>query len=146
MRTMIRLYLPFFLALFILVVPKESEGQNGQLTQINSVKIVVRLYGESKDMGLTEDGIKDQILVLLRSKLPRLPVNKSALYGLLVTVQFTHVTRGGEKTDIFYGHIFVAVNGKVTQLMTNKLVNADLWSMPGSLSGPVNRSSAHDSR
>lgn len=48
---MIRLYLPFFLALFFLVVPKESVGQNGELADLNSVRIVVEKL-ESKERKL----------------------------------------------------------------------------------------------
>ena len=139
---MIRLYLPFFLALLFLVGPKESIGQDGQLTQINSVTIVVWLSDKAKEMGLTKRGIKDQILVSLRSKLPRLAVNKLAHYRLLVSVSLVYERiPSGEKTNTYFGHILVAVLGYVTQLETNKPVLAPLWTLASSLMGPAPDSS-----
>ena len=82
---MIRPYLPFFLVLFALTVPTESAGQPGNLTQLNSVAINVTLSKDAKEMGLTEVGIKDQSLVLLKTKLPRLKVTK---YTVLVSLIF----------------------------------------------------------
>ncbi len=131
---MIRLYLPLFLALLLFMVPRESMGQNGELAQINSVTIVVRVTDEAKHMGQTEDVIKDTTLVLLRSKLRRLEIKKSATPYVYVTISVNRSQNPGN-----FGSVSVSINRSVTINQTGKIVSAPIWNDSIIFEGPPNQ-------
>jgi len=99
----LRLYIPFFLALFFLVVPKESAGQDGDLTNVSEVSIVVgKLDSPSKTLGLDEMAIKNHVFVLLQSKLPRLLVKDYADSRIHIIVDLAHIKVENEVVG-YYG-------------------------------------------
>ena len=84
---MVRLTLLFFLALLILSAPEGSAGEKGNLTKLREVRIVVEdSNSHMREMGLTEDVLKKQVLALLLGKLPRVAVNDSAKPFVYVNV------------------------------------------------------------
>ena len=57
---MARLYLMLSYVLFMLAVPVESSGQNGQLAKLSEVHIVVeRLSQDAKELGFNRDEIRN---------------------------------------------------------------------------------------
>jgi len=135
---LIRLYLPFFLALLFLAVPKESVGQAGNLAQISALEIFVTLTKTAKELKLSESKIKDQALVLLRSKLPRLEVKDSALYDLGVILNLQYMRLNDHDKPVGYsGYVVVAVNAYVNHPLTNKPVYVLLWHQINYVAGPV---------
>ncbi len=75
---MTRLYPRLLFALLALVVPVESAAQNGQLAKLSEIQILVEGLDQSqKRLRLNADEIITHVLVLLRSKLPRLVVKDS---------------------------------------------------------------------
>ena len=94
---MIRLYLPFFLALLFLVVPNESAGQYGNLTDLSEVMIHVEKLGSAaKKLGLDEMEIENHVLVLLRSKLPHLLVKDFIAPTVYIHVNVAETKAEGE--------------------------------------------------
>ena len=125
---MVRLYLPLFLALLILTVPKESIGQNGQLANIHQIGIVIEdLTDDAKELGLTKHGLKNHALVLLRSKLPYLNVHESAPEKILIAVPLYYLTIDDRSKIGFYGSVMVRVFRPVTVNATGKLMRAVVW-------------------
>ena len=125
---MIRLYLLFFLALLILVVPKESAGQNGNFTEMSETFISVpNLSRCAKKLGLDKTSIKNQALVLLRSKLPRLLVKDSAVSGVYVSVYAGPTKTVGGNTVGYFGYVSVGVSRNVTITKTGLNTAGFLW-------------------
>jgi len=121
---MVRLYLPFFLALFILVVPKESEGQYGKLAELTEVRIVVENLKEAKEkLGLTSKDVENHVLVLLRSKLPGLEVSRSLSSLLYININLGLATSHGKPFG-YFGAIDVEVRREVIIIGTKKTIMA----------------------
>ena len=121
-------YIPCFLALFFLVVPRESIGQNGQLAELNDVKVAVEyLPGKLERLGLRRQAITDHAFVILRSKLPRLTVNNSAssIVYININLELGSTTRRVEID--YFGAIEVSVMRTVRIIKTNGVTYADLW-------------------
>jgi len=138
---MVRLYLPLFLALFILGVPEESPAQNGNFTDLSEVTIVVeKLDSESKNLGLDETAIKNHVLVLLRTKLPRLLVEDSALSRVHINVDVGDI-RTGSEVLAYYGSVSMGVARMVTIMETRKVTLAFLYNSTIRLTGPPSRTS-----
>jgi len=131
---MVRLYVAGFFAMFMLVVPKESVGQNGQLAELNEIKIVVEyLRSETKRLGLKRLAIKDHVLVLLRSKLPRLSVKDSAIPYIYINVKLGI----GLRAEIdYFGSVTVAVKRGVIIVETGEAIAAGVWNKGRALTGP----------
>jgi len=135
---MIRLYLSVFFALFVLVVPKESVGQNGELAKLNEVKIVLAaLTSEQKKLGLKTQAITDHALVLLRSKLPRLSVKDSAIPYVYININIGIGKVGGVARD-YYGAIRVEIKRHVIINTTGKSFYAVVWDTGMRVTGPMN--------
>ncbi len=124
---MIRLYLPFFLALLFLVVPNESAGQYGNLTDLSEVMIHVEKLGSAaKKLGLDEMEIENHVLVLLRSKLPHLLVKDFIAPTVYIHVNVAETKAEGEVIG-YYGSVSVGVIRNVTIIKTGKFRPAYLY-------------------
>ena len=138
---MVRLYLPFFLALFILAVPREAAGQNGSFTDVSEVAIQVEeLNSQAKNLGLDETAIKNHVLVLLRTKLPRLLVEDSALSRVHINVDVGDI-RTGSEVLAYYGSVSMGVTRMVTIMETRKVTLAFLYNSTIRITGPPSRTS-----
>ena len=133
---MIRLYLPIFLALFILAVPKESVGQNGQLAGLTEVKIVTgALSAKAKELGLSKSQINQQVFVFLRSKLPSLSVSDTATPSIKVMVGLDPIRSSSKRELGYYGTITIKVYRHVLVSKSGKSVIAPVWTDGYSLHG-----------
>ena len=136
---MVRLYLPFFLALFILVVPKESEGQYGKLAELTEVRIVVENLKEAKEkLGLTSKDVENHVLVLLRSKLPGLEVSRSLSSLLYININLGLATSHGKPFG-YFGAIDVEVRREVIIIGTKKTIMATVWNTGSRMIGNTNQ-------
>jgi len=146
-----KLYLLLGVALFVVSVPEGLRAQNGRLAGLDEVNILVEdLPSSTKRLGLTEQSIKDQVLVLLRSKLPRLSVvnNSSTIFAPYVYIQVNlriGKTVGGKEVD-FYGSVQVDINRYVTINRTGKRTYGTIWNGSSTLTGPMNGSAVNDVR
>jgi len=132
---MVRLYLPVFLALFIVAVPKESAGQNGELAGLSEAHIVIKdLSNISKAVGITRNGITEYVFVQLRSRLPRLEIKKSATPYVYVTISVNRSQSPG-----YFGSVSISINRSVTINQTGKIVSAPIWNDYLSFEGPPNQ-------
>ena len=137
---MIRPYLPCFLALFILAVPKESVGQGGELAGLNEVSLLVEELPSSTKRFSIKQAIKDHALVLLRSKLPRLSVvnESSTIFPPYVYIRVNlriGSTFGGKEVD-YYGSVTVDINRYVTINRTGKRTYGSIWNSSSNMTGP----------
>ncbi len=129
---MYQLFLPLFVALFILAVPEESAGQYGGLTELSDVRIVVEeLSRKEKKLGLSEDQVENHVFVLLQSKLRRRLVNDSVEPYIYININ-VGITDGGD----YYGTVKVDIYRQVTINKTGKIFLASVWSGDISLTGP----------
>jgi len=129
---MVRVYLPFFLALFILVVPKESVGQLGHLAEVNDINITVEDIGsDEQKLGFKKQEIQSHVFVLLRSKLPRLAVRDVSYSTIYVNINI-----GLTNTGSYYGSVRVEILRPATIKKTGKLTTGTFWIRDTRLSGP----------
>jgi len=127
-----------FFALLLLVVPVESAGQNGELAKLTEVKIVVEdLSLDARMLALNEYEIKNQVVVFLQSKLPRLKVNESAEDSIYVNAHLEIDTTEGVKAD-FFGAIMVKVWRRVFIFKPEKITSAIVYNTWAILTGPLN--------
>ena len=119
---MARLYPMLLFALLVLVVPVESEGQNGELAKLSEVKILVEsLLSAEKELGITRGDIKNQVFVFLRGKLPRLRVSKSASPYVYI-----RVTMSNDKTG-YFGAVQLMLSRVVSNKLTGDDIRAYVW-------------------
>lgn len=134
---MARLYPILLFTLLILVLPGESAGQFGQLSNLSELKIVVLPFSNyEKKLGLSEDNIKNQVFEFLQSKLPRIAVKESAIEGLNVIINLgeNRLESGGKAG--YNGLIDVRIYRPAKITNTGLNTNVIVWSKGGSLAGP----------
>jgi len=135
---MVRLYLPFFLALLFLVVPKESAAQYGNFAEMSEVSILVEIRGtETEKLLFDAPVIKNQALVLLRSKLPRLLVKDSADSVVSVSVYAGKTKTVGGRTIGHFGYLSVGVSRKVRIIKSGTITHGYLWYNTMAIIGPT---------
>ena len=123
---MARLYLMLFYVLFMLAVPAESSGQNGQLAKLSEVHIVVeRLSQDVKELGFNRDDIRNHVFVNLRRKLPRLVVNESAVPFIDIVANINKV--GGEIIRGYFGEVQIQVYRRVIVIESGSSTIAPVW-------------------
>lgn len=133
-----RLFLMLFWGLLMLVVPVKSAGQNGELTKLNKVRIIVSdLDPEMKELGLSRYNIKNHVSVFLRGNLPRLEVNISSMPYVYINVNLAIRTTKTKTRTGHFGSVSVQVNRLVTINKTRKVHYATVWSKGLILSGPL---------
>lgn len=138
-----RLYLPFFVALLILAVPRELAGQweHDRLAELPEVRIVAEgLMGDIEKSGLNKESLTNHTLALLRKKLPRLVINKSAESFLYVNAR---LSRLGEEKTVYYGAVWVGVYRPVIIKKTGKSISAMVWFRARSITGPLDDAVTH---
>jgi len=135
---MIRPYLPIFLALIILAVPKESAGQYANFADLSEVAIVVdKLEVAAEKFGLDEMAIKRQVLVLLQSKLPDLIVNDAADSGVGILI-IVGESKGHQGNTLgYFGSVSVGLTRKVTIMKTGAMTSGYLWYGARAIKGPT---------
>ena len=116
---MARLYPMLLFALLVLVVPVESEGQNGQLAKLTEIRLTVVLRSEVKELGLSREEIENQAFVFLSSKLPRLKVKNSAKALFQIDTPLLYMNPNRPSLG-FYGSITVRVSRLVTIKTTQR--------------------------
>ena len=140
---MVRLTLLFFLALLILTVPDGSAGEKGDLTQLREIRIVVEdSNSHMREMGLTEESIKKQVLGLLLGKLPRVAINDSAKPFVYVNVNVLYGTMGNRR-KYYFGNVNVQVKEPVIRINTGKEISASVWGISHVLTGPPSSAPDH---
>ena len=140
---MVRLTLLFFLALLILSVPEGSAGEKGNLTKLREVRIVVEdSNSHMREMGLTEDVLKKQVLALLLGKLPRVAVNDAAKPFVYVNVNVLYGTMGNRR-KYYFGNVNVQVKQPVIKKNTGKEISASVWSISHVVTGPPTSAPDH---
>jgi len=139
---MARLYIMFFFALLVLVVPEKSAGQDGELTKLTEVRIIVGNINDSKKLGVNEEDIENYVFVFLRSKLPRLKVQSEALSSLDITVSLSYIDMSGRKLG-YFGYVFLRTIREVTIIETKKNTDAAVKGSVLSLSGPLGNANSH---
>ncbi len=140
---MVRLTLLFFLALLILSVPEGSAGEKGDLTQLREVRIVVEdSNSHMREMGLTGETIKKQVLALLLGKLPRVAINDSAKPYVYVNVNVLYGTIESRKR-YYFGNVNVQVKQPVIKKNTGQEISASVWGLSHVVTGPPNKASDH---
>ena len=133
---MVRLTLLFFSALLILSVPEGSAGEKGDLTQLREVRIVVEdSNSHMREMGLTGEAIKKQVLDLLLGKLARVAINDSAKPYVYVNINVFYGTIESRKR-YYFGNVNVQVKQPVIKKTTGKEIDATVWSISHVLTGP----------
>jgi hypothetical protein len=138
---MVRLYPILFFALFVLAVPVESSGQNGQLAKLSEVHLVVeRLSQDVKELGLNRDDIRNHVLVNLRRKLPRLVINESAVAFIDIVANINKV--GGEIIKGYFGEVQIQVYRRVIVVESGRFTIAPVWTNSFILTGPPDRAVA----
>jgi len=137
----IRLYLPFLLALLILVIPKESVASD-MLAEPREVAINVAVGKNAKKFGVAEEGVKNHTLGLLRSKLPHLVIKESVLPKVSINITLGDTNAGVEKIG-YFGQIEVEVFRMVTIQKTGMVILANVWETGMSFVGPGDRATTH---
>jgi len=140
---MARLYPMLLIVLLVLVVPVESQGQNGQLAKLSEVKLVVaELSSEAKELGLNKDDIRNHVFVFLRSKLPRLVVKESPGPIVKISIILQHLDSGTVQSG-YCGGIRFQIFRPVTINKTGTLIAANVWELSHSFYGPQSNSPTH---
>ena len=140
---MVRLTLLFFLALLILTVPEGSAGEKGDLTQLREIRIVVEdSNSHMREMGLTEEAIKKQVLGLLLGKLPRVAINDSAKPFVYVNVNVLYGTMGNRR-KYYFGNVNVQVKQPVIKKNNGEEISASVWGISHVLTGPPTSAPDH---
>ncbi len=138
---MFRLYLPLFLTLLILAIPKESVASS-MLAELREVTINVAVGKHAKKFGVAEKGVKNHTLGLLQSKLPHLVVMKSVLPKVSINITLGGTNAGVEKVG-YFGQIEVEVFRIVTIQKTGMVILANVWETGMSFVGPGDRATTH---
>jgi hypothetical protein len=107
-------------ALLVLVVLVES-AVSGVLTKFREVNIEVAIHKQARLFGLDEDSIKNHVLVWLRSKVPRLVVNESAVPH--IQTQFNLNEIGG----LVFGSVGIEIVRQVTIKENDEDALACVW-------------------
>ena len=136
-----RLYTMLLFALLVLVVPVESAAQNGQLAKLSEVMIIVENINDSKKLGVYEDDIENHVFVFLRSKLPRLKVQLSALSSLAITVSLSNVHDKSGRTIGYSGYVFLRAIRRATIIETKKNISTIVVALVLSFNGPLRNAS-----
>ena len=133
---MVRFYLPLFLALLILATPVDLLGQDGSLAKMHELSINVSVSALGQSLGVTEDNLNSHVLVLLRSKLPRLSVIDAAPEHMLILVDLgvTKLERGREIG--YFGNVYVGAKRWVNLIATNKTLLETVWGRRSIVTGP----------
>ena len=140
---MVRLTLLFFLTLLILSAPEGSAGEKGNLTQLREVRIVVEdSNSHMREMGLTGEAIKKQVVGLLLGKLPRVAINDSATPYVYVNVNVLYGTIESRKR-YYFGNVNVQVKQPVIKKNTGQEITASVWGLSHVVTGPPNNASGH---
>ncbi len=84
--------------------------------------------------------IKKHVLVLLRTKLPRLLVEDSALSRVHITVDVGEIRKGSEVLA-YYGSVSIGVTRMVTIIETGEVTPASLYNSTIRLTGPPSHTS-----
>jgi len=134
---MIRLYLPFLLALLILATPRELVGLSvpSGLVRLQGVKITVDLEGAAYKLGLNDESMKNRILVLLRRKLPRLRVSDKinlAFFSVSVLLKPSKERR-------YFGSVVAHAVRRVTIGDTAEDTVAIVWTSSFIIAAPSNK-------
>jgi len=141
---MVRLYPLLFFALLVLVMPVESEAQDGKLAKLSEVRIIVEaLRSDGKELGLNENDIKNHVFVLLRSKLPRLVVKDSVIPYVFINVSVGKDRSIDGQIIGYYGSVSVQVMREVTINKTGSSAIADLWQYSRNITGPMGSTDSH---
>ncbi len=140
---MCRLLLINFFVLLFLAGPGKAAGQSTELAQLQGVTVVVEdLDRKEKMLGLNEAWLKDHILALLQSKVPRLMVNQPSAEGsLLVDATFGMIKRKG-KTIRYYGVLEVEAFRLVAIKKTEQIIWAPVWDGQYILTGLPHKAAA----
>jgi len=138
---MVRLYLPIFLALLILVIPKESVASD-MLAELREVAINVAIGKNAKKFGVAEEGVKKHTLGLLRRKLPYLVIKDSVLPKVSINITLGSTNAGVEEIG-YFGQIEVEVFRTVTIQKTGMVILANVWETGMSFVGPGDRATTH---
>jgi len=134
---MIRTYLLLCLVLFILAVPRESVGQGGVLAELNAIDIVVMdLTSFEKRLGLSKEAISNQVLVLLRSKVPRLIVTDTANSVVFIDVSVDAIRTTQDSNFGHYGYVVVSIGRQVTIMETGRFGGGFIWLQHAGFNGP----------
>ena len=127
---MSRMYPLFFFALIMLAVPVES-AVSGVLTKFSEVRLKIEVHPELSALGLDKDSLKNHVLVWVRSNLPRLVVNDSAVPFLKASVLLK------EKDDFVYGYLSIQIVRKVTIKINDEPVFGVVWQKGGIAISPL---------
>ena len=136
-----RLYLTLFSALLILVMPRESDGVSSPsgLTGLQKVSITVDLEGSAIGIGLNERSMRNQILVSLKSKLPRLQVSDEIGKGIFGVNVYLDTYRIGQRETLYYGAITTSAMRTVVIKETGQSSVAFVWTETFMIAGPSNK-------
>ena len=121
---MSRMYPLLFFALIMLAVPVES-AVSGVLTKFSEVRLKIEVHPSSSALGLDKYSLKNHVLVWMRSNLPRLVVNDSAVPFLKTRVLVK------EKDDFVYGYLSIQIVRPVTIKIIDEHVFSVVWQKGG---------------
>ena len=133
---MIRLHLPLFFALLILATPVDLLGQDGSLAEMHKLSINVSVSALGQSLGANEDNLNSHVLVLLRSKLPRLSVIDESPVHILILVDLGVIKLERGREIGYYGNVYVGAKRWINLIATNKTLLETVWGRRSIVTGP----------
>ncbi|NIO06573.1 MAG: hypothetical protein GTO40_00785 [Deltaproteobacteria bacterium] len=140
---MVRFIVLILATLSLSVAAEGTASERGDLTRLGEVRVVVEdSNSHMKEMGLTEEALKKEVVGLLLGKLPRVAIDNTAKSYVYVNVNVLYGTVESRKR-YYFGNVMVQVKQPVINKNTGQEISAAVWGLSHVLTGPPNEASEH---